>query len=95
VAPPLLSEEIRSRLVDAKAKAEDRRRIESAIPDHLLYVKGWPTAMPTKAEAELIASVRRKMSALMGLDVHYLSAERILARYSELMAASKVKTKNE
>jgi hypothetical protein len=35
------------------------------------------------------------MSALMGLDVHYLSAERILARYSELMAASKVKTKNE
>jgi 3'-phosphoadenosine 5'-phosphosulfate sulfotransferase (PAPS reductase)/FAD synthetase len=48
VAPSLLSEELRSRLVDAKAKAEERKQIESVIPDHLLYVKGWPTAMPTK-----------------------------------------------
>jgi hypothetical protein len=95
VAPSLLSEELRSRLVDAKAKAEERKQIESVIPDHLLYVKGWPTAMPTKAEAELIADVRSEMNDLMGLDMHYLAAESVLARYSELMAASKVKTKNE
>jgi 3'-phosphoadenosine 5'-phosphosulfate sulfotransferase (PAPS reductase)/FAD synthetase len=95
VAPSLLSEELRSRLVDAKAKAEERKQIESVIPDHLLYVKGWPTALPTKAEAELIADVRSEMNDLMGLDMHYLAAESVLARYSELMAASKVKTKNE
>jgi 3'-phosphoadenosine 5'-phosphosulfate sulfotransferase (PAPS reductase)/FAD synthetase len=94
VAPSLLSEELRSRLVNAKAKAEERRRIESAIPDHLLYVKGWPTAVPSAAEAELLADVRRKMNALMGLDMNYLSAESVLARYSELMAARTVKTKN-
>jgi hypothetical protein len=31
VAPSLLSEELRSRLLDAKATAEERRRIESVI----------------------------------------------------------------
>ena len=95
VAPSLLSEELRSRLIDAKAKAEERRRIESAIPDHLLYVKGWPTAVPTRAEAELIAGVRRKMNALMGLDMNYLSAESVLTRYRELIAASGAKAKNQ
>jgi 3'-phosphoadenosine 5'-phosphosulfate sulfotransferase (PAPS reductase)/FAD synthetase len=89
VAPSLLSEELRGRLTDAKAKAEQRRRIESAIPEHLLYVKGWPTAIPSTSDAELIASVRRKMNALMGLDMNYLTAESVLARYSELMAARK------
>jgi 3'-phosphoadenosine 5'-phosphosulfate sulfotransferase (PAPS reductase)/FAD synthetase len=95
VAPSLLSEDLRCRLDQAKVKAVERKQIESAIPDHLLYVKGWPTAMPTKAEAELIAGVRGKMNALMRLDMNYMSAESVLARYSELMAASKVKTKNE
>jgi hypothetical protein len=46
------------------------------------------------AEAELIADVRRKMNNLMGLDKNYLSAESVLTRYRELIAASRTKPKN-
>ena len=40
------SESQRARLAQAKIKAAKREEIESAIPKHLLYVKGWPVAMP-------------------------------------------------
>jgi hypothetical protein len=60
----LLSESLRAKLAVAKTKAEERKRVESAIPDHLLYVKGWPKGLPTASEAELLAGVRREMATL-------------------------------
>jgi hypothetical protein len=67
----------------------DFRRTPSLVWDH------WPTAIPSVAEAELIADVRRKMNDLMGLDMNYLSAESVLSRYGELIAASKANSKRQ
>jgi hypothetical protein len=66
VAPSLLSEELRSRLSHAKTKAEERRLIESAIPEHVLFVKGSPTGMPTKAEAKVRVDVDENGTVVSG-----------------------------
>jgi hypothetical protein len=86
IAPELLTEDQRTRLALAKVAAEERAQTESVIPKHLLYVKGWPTVMPTQAEAELLAEVRREIGRVMGLDVKYTEANEVLGRYAELMA---------
>lgn len=86
VAPHLLPDALRARVARAKEIAAQRQRIEAEIPKHLLYTKGWPTAMPTMQEAEFIAHVRRQIGSLMGWEVACTSAESVLARYSELMA---------
>ena len=64
-----------------------RALAESRIPRHLLYVKGWPTVMPTPAEAELIAEVRREVAVTVGVAIRYTTGAEVLARYAELMAA--------
>lgn len=85
VAPHLLSPELRARVANAKGVAEERRRIEAELPTSLLFVKGWPTAVPTLAEAELIASVRKRVSKLLGFQSQYLTAESVTARYTYLI----------
>ena len=85
VAPDLLSPELRQRIAQAKESAQQRQAIEAEIPDHLLYTAGWPTVMPTAAEAALVADVRRRVSSLLGLDAGYLTPESVRARYAELM----------
>ena len=91
VAPQLLDEATREALVAAKQRAATREVIEARIPEHLLYTEGWPTVMPTLAEAELLAEVRREIAELLGLEVQHLDAASILARYAELMAVNAVK----
>jgi len=91
IAPQLLDAETLAAIADAKQRGADRMAIEARIPDHLLYTEGWPTVMPTQAEAELLAEVRRAIDALLGLDVKYIDAASILARYAELMAKNAVK----
>lgn len=86
IAPHLLPTELQSRVAIAKAKAVRREEIEAIIPDHLLYTKGWPNCMPTPEEAEMLASVRRQIADLFGLDAKYLTGEAVLARYEVLMA---------
>lgn len=86
LAPQHLSEDLRERARQAKAKAEQRVAIEAEIPKHLLYVSGWPTGMPTRAEAELIADVRRRVSQIMGINAQCLTAEDVLERYADLLA---------
>lgn len=93
IAPEVLTQDQRDRLVVAKLRAERRESLESAIPDHLLYVKGWPTVMPTRIEAELIASIRRQVGETMELPVQYTTADTVIARYAELMAANEQKRK--
>ena len=51
VSPELLSHHARAMLLDAKLAAEKRQAAEARIPKHLLYTKGWPTCIPTWAEA--------------------------------------------
>lgn len=85
VAPDLLTEELRERLARAKGAALLRERAESRIPAHLLYTPGWPHAMPTWAEAEMLAEVRRAVAAAVGIEVAYTDAASILARYRALM----------
>lgn len=91
VAPELLSADVRLRVVAAKAAARAREAVEARLPKHLLYTAGWPTTMPTRAEAELIAEVRREVAKLVGLTVACTDADSVLARYAELMALARNK----
>jgi 3'-phosphoadenosine 5'-phosphosulfate sulfotransferase (PAPS reductase)/FAD synthetase len=94
IAPQLLDAGDAYALQCAKWRAQRREQIEARIPDHLLYTEGWPTVMPTQAEAELLAEVRLEIAELLGLtDVKYTIAATILARYAELMAANAAKAK--
>lgn len=86
VAPQLLTEQMRTAVVESKAKAVLRAGLEKTITKEMLYVKGWPTRMLTDAEAAILADVRAKVSALIGLDSQYLDPSSIHDRYAELMA---------
>jgi 3'-phosphoadenosine 5'-phosphosulfate sulfotransferase (PAPS reductase)/FAD synthetase len=85
VAPHLLPPELRQKLIIAKEAAKVRAEAEKLIPKHLLYVKGWPTAIPSPDDAELIAQVRRRVAAAMGIQVNCTKAESVRTRYAELM----------
>lgn len=95
VAPHLLSGEMLARLKEAKRQAEARERVEARIPRHLHYVKGWPTVMPTRAEATLLSEVRRSVAEIMHLTVTYSEPEAILDRYAELMAVNAARRKGQ
>ena len=87
VAPALLDAVQLSGLAVAKRRAQERVQIEAHIPQHLLYKKGWPTAVPTRQEADLLASIRRQISSLLGFEVNLTCADEIVAHYEGLMAA--------
>jgi 3'-phosphoadenosine 5'-phosphosulfate sulfotransferase (PAPS reductase)/FAD synthetase len=88
VAPHLLTPDQTTRFAGVKLRAARRARAEARIPKHLLYTKGWPTVMPTPAEAELIAEVRRDVAAAVGISIGYTTGAEVLARFAELMAAN-------
>jgi 3'-phosphoadenosine 5'-phosphosulfate sulfotransferase (PAPS reductase)/FAD synthetase len=85
IAPNLLSSELLERVAQAKQNAEIRQDIESVLPKHLLYTAGWPNAVPSTDEAELIADVRRRISELLGLSANFLTAESVRDRYAALL----------
>lgn len=91
-APHLLSSDLRDRVELAKKKAIRRQSIEAEIPPHLLFSSGWPLVMPTPGEAELIASVRVRVSELLGIESGFLDESSVLERYAALMAAKAAKT---
>jgi hypothetical protein len=95
VAPDLLDAGLRARLQEAKERARARMSAESRLPEHLLFVKGWPTVMPTPCEAALIAEVRRDVAAAVGLQVAHTDRESVLQRYRDLMAAAAAKARVE
>lgn len=87
VAPRLLSDAERNRLVLAKLAAARRSASEARIAPGMLYVEGWPTRMLTDAEAQLLAQVRTSVSRAVSLPgVRYLDMPSIHGRYAELMA---------
>lgn len=90
-APQLLSADLRLAVAQAKEKAAHRVDIESRIPSHLLYTKGWPTAVPSDDDARILASVRQEMALLLGIELAYTTPESIQQRFAELIAAATLK----
>jgi len=84
--PDILPAGMLSDVPAAKKRAAIRVSAEQSIPDELLYVKGWPTFVPTLSEAEIIAGARREVSAAIGIDAGYLNAASVVDRYAELFA---------
>ncbi|MEO7716339.1 MAG: phosphoadenosine phosphosulfate reductase family protein [Capsulimonas sp.] len=84
VAPHLLTRDQLRRLPRAKSAAKLREKAESIIPAHLLYTKGWPTCIPTQAEAELLCTVRQTVAATLGIEVLYTEPAGLIGRYEEL-----------
>lgn len=84
VAPELLTEAEQESLCAAKAKAEARRALESLIPRELLYVKGWPIAIPTREAAQFLCGIRQQVGQITGLDVDYTEPQKLIDRYEEL-----------
>ncbi|BDI33368.1 hypothetical protein CCAX7_54190 [Capsulimonas corticalis] len=85
IAPHLLTRDQIQRLARAKSAARLRETAEARIPAHLLYTKGWPTCVPTDAEADLLCTVRVTVAATLGLDVLYTEPSALIGRYGELM----------
>lgn len=86
VAPELLDPGLRERVDRAKRAAAARVAAEREIPKRLLFSAGWPTAMPTSEEAELLASVRRRVAQAVGIEILVTTGRDVLERYEELMA---------
>jgi hypothetical protein len=91
VAPDLLDASLRARLQEAKERAQLRMSAEARLAEHLLFVKGWPTVLPTPGEAALIAGVRRDVAQAVGLQVHHTDRDAVLVRYRELMTVARAK----
>lgn len=89
VAPELLRPSARARVAVAKAMAQQRVYAESRIPSELLYVKGWPTFIPSLEQAEVIASVRRAVSKAVSIPISFVDATSVRDRYAELFYANR------
>ncbi|CAE6966174.1 phosphoadenosine phosphosulfate reductase family protein [Paraburkholderia domus] len=87
VSPDLLSPSLKANIERAKVAALQRQAIEAEIPAHLLFTAGWPTVRPTAEEAALLASVRTRVAALVGIDVDHTTADSVAQRYDALLAA--------
>ena len=85
IAPQLLDDEARDAFKLAKQRASIRKDIEAQITKPMLYVKGWPTRMLSDDEAEILSSVRQKISEIYGFKSHHLSPDSIHQRYAELL----------
>jgi len=87
VAPHVLGQDLQRQVAQAKERAAARERLEAQVPRHLLYTKGWPTVMPTRQEAQLLARIRIGVAEAVGLaGMRHTTAEGVQARYAELMA---------
>lgn len=91
VAPHLLTDATRTALLAAKELAKTREIAEARIPKHMLYSDGWPTCVPTHAEAELLAEVRLVVFGVIGVEPTFITAESIIGRYEELIAEQRAK----
>lgn len=86
VAPSVLGRGLTHDLAAGKLLAEERRRIEAAMPAGLRYVKGWPVRVPTQDEAEEVAKARAVLLGHHRLEVRYPTGRAVRDRFAELMA---------
>lgn len=92
LAPDLLDEGA-CRLALAKAAANTRCKAEAWIPEHLRFTKGWPHDVPTVAESEQLAEMRRRICDLYGWETLYRTGKGVRERYQELMDIKQSKSK--
>jgi 3'-phosphoadenosine 5'-phosphosulfate sulfotransferase (PAPS reductase)/FAD synthetase len=85
VAPHLLDDRTRCLAANVRERAARREAAERRIPKHLLYEKGWPTCMPSPAEAGLLADVRSEVAAAVAVPINYRNSGEILQRYASLI----------
>lgn len=85
VAPHLLSHHELRDLRKAQRRAVLRIAAERRVTADMLYVSGWPTRMLTDDEADILAGVRREVSAIMGLQSQHLDRASIHERYAFLI----------
>lgn len=65
---------------------ESAARTKMPVPKHLLFTKGWPDVLPTRAEAELIAEVRMEVFNAIGIAPTFITAESIIERFITLIS---------
>lgn len=87
IAPHLLDADLRRAVTQARLAGRERVRLEARLPRHLLYVKGWPTTVPSTDEAGMLADIRRRICDLLTIDGDYLTGSAVRDRYAELIAA--------
>lgn len=88
VAPTLLTPAEAAAVASAKERARLRTEAEAEIPNDLLHDKGgWPKRMPSPAEADLIASVRGRVAAAVGLgEIGFRNGRAVFDRFAELLS---------
>lgn len=86
IAPRLLPSGLTAAVERGKAKSEERRRIEAAMPPDLRFLKGAPPRVPTIAEAARIAAARMVILCQHGLANLYPDAAAVQARFEALIA---------
>ena len=91
VNPDLLCPNTLERLQLAKLVAAERAALESRIPVHLLYSKGWPTSMPSFSDAALLADIRVQVAAGLGIEIGFTTAQSVFERYEELIEIKRSK----
>lgn len=89
---PDLVDEFTSMLIPVvQAKADQRRALEARIPKELLFVKGWPTSVPTVEQAGILAEVRAEVSDIMGFSSLYLTTQDLRERYATMVKEKEAK----
>ncbi len=91
VNPELLCSNTLERLQVAKRVAAERTALESRIPGHMLFSKGWPYSVPTITEATLLADIRVQVAAGLGIEIQCTTAQSVIERYEELIEIKRSK----
>ncbi len=99
IQPQILSGDLQAQIKTSKEKAAKRKLIEARIPKELLFTnhggrQGWPSFQPTIDQCEIVAAVRRDITALMGSEIQrsahteilYTTAAAVHDRYAQLLS---------
>lgn len=80
--PDLIDPEV---VLRAKELAAVRQIAEARLPKSLLFVKGWPTTMPSRQEAVILADVRKTISSIYSFNARHTTPDSVLERYKQLL----------
>ncbi len=83
VEPERLTPEMRTRLIEAKQKAIQRKAIEATLAPELRFQKGTSTALPTREQCEQLVQARQQIGRLLQIEFRYQTVKEIMERYVE------------
>jgi len=70
---------------EAKRRSARRLELDALVPGSMRLTKGVPSAIPSMADAGILAGIRREMSDLLAVEVKYTTAKDIRDRYAEML----------